>query len=58
MTDRDIKRIGSILIICGLALLGMRLLLMLIKNAGIVLLVGVVLLGVGFVLKAWKKRSR
>ena len=58
MTERDIKRIGSILIILGLALLGMRLLLILVKSAGTVLLAGLILLGVGIALSAWKRRPR
>jgi hypothetical protein len=58
MTDRDIKRIGSILIIIGLALLAMRLLPVLAMSAGAVLLAGVILLGIGIALSAWKRRPR
>lgn len=58
MTERDIKRIGSILIIFGLALLGVRLLAAMVRMAGAVLLAGVILLAVGIALSAWKRRKR
>lgn len=56
MAGRDIKLVGSMLIIVGLALLAVRALLFLVESAGAVLLAGVILLSVGIVLNAWKRR--
>ena len=56
MAGRDIKLIGSMLIIVGLALLAMRALLFLVESAGAVLLTGVILLAVGIGLSAWKRQ--
>ena len=56
MTERDSKRIMWFLILVAVALLGMKLLRFLVKSAGLVLLVGIILLVAGVVANAWRKR--